>query len=105
MVAYLFVFVCNYYCDSVPVINEAQARQALLEEVGRHCCWGKAPAEKMTFTALTTSSAFHVSVVSTACPFVDLNNDVYVITIIHTGLCFTVHTRNIYRGPINQMGL
>ena len=45
----------------IPVINEETARKALLEEVGHHCCWGKGPAEDLSFLDLKSFSAMHVS--------------------------------------------
>lgn len=46
---------------SVPMISEDDAREALLEEVSSHCCYGKGAAQQLVFTNITASSAFHVS--------------------------------------------
>ena len=51
------------YCFSffsVPVITEEQAREALLEYVADHCCYGSGVAKELAFRDLQTSSAFHV---------------------------------------------
>jgi len=46
---------------SIPMISEDDAREALLEEVSTHCCYGKGAAQQLVFTNITASSAFHVS--------------------------------------------
>ena len=47
---------------SLPVINEEQAREALLQYVSQHCCYGKGTAQNMTIRDLKSSSAFHVRI-------------------------------------------
>lgn len=42
-------------------ITEDQARDAMLQFVSEHCCYGKAPAEEMVIKDLIPSSAYHVS--------------------------------------------
>lgn len=44
---------------NAPTITEEQAREALLQHVAEHCCYGKGAARDMTFRELTSSSAFH----------------------------------------------
>ena len=44
----------------LPVINEDQAREALLQYVAQNCCYGSGAAKNMTFRDLKSSSAFHV---------------------------------------------
>ena len=56
----IFLTSCHYYF-SLPVINEDQAREALLEYVAEQCCYGSGAAKDMTFRDLKSSSAFHVS--------------------------------------------
>ena len=54
---------CIYWSDitsSLPVINEDQAREALLQYVAQNCCYGSGAAKNMTFRDLKSSSAFHV---------------------------------------------
>ncbi|XP_005089285.1 protein SSUH2 homolog [Aplysia californica] len=45
--------------ESVPTISEEEARDALIQFVSEHCCYGKGPAEEMKFNDLNSSSAFH----------------------------------------------
>ncbi len=42
------------------MINEEQAREALLQFVSEHCCYGKGAATNLVFRDLKSSSAFHV---------------------------------------------
>ena len=56
-VSHLYLLVCHY---SLPVINEDQAREALLQYVAQNCCYGSGAAKNMTFRDLKSSSAFHV---------------------------------------------
>ncbi|CAI8044249.1 Protein SSUH2 homolog, partial [Geodia barretti] len=44
---------------SIPTISEEEAREALLETVSAHCCYGKSAAREFIFTNITSSSAFH----------------------------------------------
>nr|KAG5711286.1 hypothetical protein BaRGS_005983 [Batillaria attramentaria] len=44
---------------NVPTITEEDAREALLQHVAEHCCYGKGAATQMTFRELKSSSAFH----------------------------------------------
>ena len=44
-----------------PQVSEKIARQALLEHVKSHCCYGAGAAKNMAITKLKYSSAFHVS--------------------------------------------
>lgn len=46
---------------SAPSITEEEAREAILQHVAEHCCFGKTAAKEMTFRELKSSSAFHVS--------------------------------------------
>ena len=46
----------------MPDINEDTARKALLNEVGKHCCWGKGPAVRLRFCDLQSTSAIHVGI-------------------------------------------
>ena len=55
----LYLLACHY---SLPVINEDQAREALLQYVAQNCCYGSGAAKNMTFRDLKSSSAFHVCV-------------------------------------------
>ena len=48
------------YFYSLPVINEDQAREALMQYVSQHCCYGSGAAKNMKFRDLKSSSAFHV---------------------------------------------
>jgi hypothetical protein len=50
-----------FLLPSAPVISEETARQALLDHVAEHCCWGKDAAEKLTFNELLSSTSYHVS--------------------------------------------
>ncbi|XP_046369543.2 protein SSUH2 homolog [Haliotis rufescens] len=43
----------------VDVVNEDQAREALMMYVAEHCCYGKGAAETMKFTQLQPTNAFH----------------------------------------------
>lgn len=58
---------CSYFkwmmflLDSVPHINEFEARGALLLLVSQHCCYGKTAAKDMTIRKIAPSSAYHVS--------------------------------------------
>ena len=45
---------------SIPKVTEDQARQALLDHVAQHCCYGKKPARDLVFNSIAPSSAFHV---------------------------------------------
>ena len=56
-VSRLYLLVRHY---SLPVINEDQAREALLQYVAQNCCYGSGAAKNMTFRDLKSSSAFHV---------------------------------------------
>uniref|UniRef100_T1JCR7 Uncharacterized protein n=1 Tax=Strigamia maritima TaxID=126957 RepID=T1JCR7_STRMM len=47
---------------SGPELNENQAREAILNFVSEHCCYGKLVAETMIFQSIENSSAFHVSI-------------------------------------------
>lgn len=65
----LFLFLSSYTLflfslskTSIPRISEDEARQALLEMVSSHCCYGKTAARELIFTNITSSSAFHVRV-------------------------------------------
>ena len=40
-------------------LTQHAARNALLDEVGRHRCWGKGPANQIVLTSIVASSAFH----------------------------------------------
>lgn len=44
-----------------PRVSEKMARQALLEHVKNHWCYGEGAAKNMAITKLKYSSAFHVS--------------------------------------------
>ena len=46
---------------SIPTISEDVARNALMDEIGQHCCYGKGAAQNLVFTNIQPSSAFHVS--------------------------------------------
>ncbi|XP_064399317.1 protein SSUH2 homolog [Halichondria panicea] len=43
----------------IPTISEDEARDALLSEVEKHCCYGKKAARDLVFLNITPSSAFH----------------------------------------------
>eukprot|EP00051_Salpingoeca_urceolata_P028356 m.486417 g.486417 ORF g.486417 m.486417 type:complete len:444 (+) comp24399_c0_seq1:578-1909(+) len=43
----------------VQALSQEVTRKALLEEVGQHCCWGRAPAEDSVFSEIKASHAFH----------------------------------------------
>ena len=62
-----FHFLCVYnnpsWFPSIPTISEDEARDALLSEVEKHCCYGKKAARDLVFLNITPSSAFHVSAV------------------------------------------
>ncbi|XP_013384139.1 protein SSUH2 homolog [Lingula anatina] len=45
--------------QNVPVITEEQAREAMLQYVAEHCCYGSGTAKEMVFRDLQSSSAFH----------------------------------------------
>ncbi|XP_077870108.1 protein SSUH2 homolog [Saccoglossus kowalevskii] len=49
---------------TVPVVSEEQARTALLNHVSQNCCFGSKAANKMKFTNILPSSAFHYSLES-----------------------------------------
>ena len=74
---------------SIPTISEDEARDALLSEVEKHCCYGKKAARDLVFLNITPSSAFHVgatiaiyycmSKMSLAYPIIDrTSNDTYM---------------------------
>ncbi|XP_065830372.1 protein SSUH2 homolog [Oscarella lobularis] len=44
---------------NIPKVTEDQARQALLDHVAQHCCYGKKPARDLVFNSIAPSSAFH----------------------------------------------
>uniref|UniRef100_T1JCR8 CR-type domain-containing protein n=1 Tax=Strigamia maritima TaxID=126957 RepID=T1JCR8_STRMM len=44
---------------SYPALTEDQAREALLNFVSEHCCYGKSAAEEMVFRSIENTSAFH----------------------------------------------
>eukprot|EP00118_Oscarella_pearsei_P015868 m.146802 g.146802 ORF g.146802 m.146802 type:complete len:172 (+) comp38454_c0_seq5:52-567(+) len=44
---------------NIPKVTEDQARQALLDHVSQHCCYGKSPARDLIFNSISPSSAFH----------------------------------------------
>lgn len=44
---------------SLPVMTEEQAREALQQFVGQHCCYGKGAVQNMIVRDLKSSSAFH----------------------------------------------
>lgn len=54
---------CLLFClfHSVGKITDDEAREALLAEIGKHCCYGKGAANSMVFTSIIPSSAYHVS--------------------------------------------
>ncbi|XP_077983139.1 protein SSUH2 homolog [Glandiceps talaboti] len=43
----------------LPTINEEQAKEALVQHVSEHCCYGSKPAKDLIFTNMMPSSAFH----------------------------------------------
>ncbi|BFZ08343.1 hypothetical protein BsWGS_11382 [Bradybaena similaris] len=45
--------------NSVAAITDQEARDAIIQHVSEHCCYGKGPAAEMQFTEMKTSSAFH----------------------------------------------
>jgi len=45
-------------------ITEDQARDAMLQFVSEHCCYGKAPAQEMVIKDVIPSSAYHYSLTS-----------------------------------------
>lgn len=45
--------------SGLPKIDENEARQALLQYVAEHCCFGKGAAQDLQFKDLVHSSAFH----------------------------------------------
>uniref|UniRef100_A0A0B6Z1P1 Protein SSUH2 homolog n=1 Tax=Arion vulgaris TaxID=1028688 RepID=A0A0B6Z1P1_9EUPU len=45
--------------QSASTISNDDAREAILQHVSEHCCYGKTPAKEMNFTSMTSSSAFH----------------------------------------------
>jgi len=49
------------FIKSVPTITEQEAREALIEFVADHCCYGNGAAQDLNFNDLQSSSAFHVS--------------------------------------------
>lgn len=50
--------------SNVPTITEQEAREALLEFVADHCCYGKKAAEELSFNDLQSTSAFHYTIES-----------------------------------------
>ncbi|KAK2168306.1 hypothetical protein LSH36_18g06023 [Paralvinella palmiformis] len=44
---------------SFPVLNEESAREALLDEVSHHCCYGKTAAQELEIVGLVPNVAFH----------------------------------------------
>ncbi|XP_052781226.1 protein SSUH2 homolog isoform X2 [Mya arenaria] len=45
--------------QGLPQIDETEARNALLQHVSEHCCYGSGAAQSLRFTDLQHSSAFH----------------------------------------------
>ena len=43
------------------IITEEQAREAMLQFVSEHCCYGKLPAQEMTIKDINPSNSYHVS--------------------------------------------
>ena len=43
-------------------VTERQARDSLLQLAGQRFCWGKKAAQDMVISSITSSSAFHVSI-------------------------------------------
>ena len=50
--------------SNVPTITEQEAREALIEFVADHCCYGKGAAQDLNFNDLKSSSAFHYTMES-----------------------------------------
>lgn len=50
--------------QSSPTITDDQARDAMLQFVSEHCCYGKAPAQEMVIKDIVPSSAYHYSLTS-----------------------------------------
>lgn len=46
---------------SIPTVSEQEARDALMEEVSEHLCYGSKAARDLQFVQITPSNAFHVS--------------------------------------------
>lgn len=57
---------------SVTHISEDQARQALLKEVRKYCCYGKGAATGMEITKIIPSNAMHVRESIPPASFTDL---------------------------------
>lgn len=49
---------------NLPSLTEEAAREALMEHVSQHCCYGKKPAQEMKFLDIKTTSAFHYTLES-----------------------------------------
>lgn len=58
---FTFSLSCNF---SAAKITSDEVREAVLEFVAEHCCYGKGAAEKMIFNQILPSNALHVSIVS-----------------------------------------
>lgn len=52
---------CFFLWFRSTAITEDQARDAMLQFVSEHCCYGKAPAQEMVIKDVIPSSAYHVS--------------------------------------------
>lgn len=46
------------------IITEEQAREAMLQFVSEHCCYGKLPAQEMTIKDINPSNSYHYSLES-----------------------------------------
>lgn len=58
-------WICFYINNSLPSLAEEDVREAALQYVGEHCCYGSGAAKDMVITNITMMSAFHVSQFST----------------------------------------
>ena len=58
------IYFYNFPVFSVANLDEAQCREAVLEYVAQHCCYGKGCAEKHVANQIEPSTALRVSVKS-----------------------------------------
>ena len=47
--------------SSSTIITEEQAREAMLQFVNEHCCYGAKPAQEMVIKDIKPSNSYHVS--------------------------------------------
>ena len=92
-------------------VTERQARDSLLQLAGQRFCWGKKAAQDMVISSITSSSAFHVSIMWCWVFFVKgLHKNIAQITnyyiVRNTSLvafCFTINAHLVIHFHISTL--